>query len=81
MNRFIFDKVLTMIDKHQFTKPNTFVICDNCSAHILDTVTTSHYRKIKLVFLPPNVTYVFQPCDQQLFYSLEMLRLPRYKIK
>ena len=60
-----------MIDSHQLTKPRTIVLVDNCSAHILDSETTDSFNRIKLVFLPKNVTSVYQPCDQQLFYSLK----------
>ena len=60
-----------MIDQHQLTKPNTYVLVDNCSAHILDADTMDSLRRIKLIFLPKNVTSVYQPCDQQLFYSLK----------
>ena len=71
VNRNIFIKMMTMIDKNSATLKDSYVIVDNCSAHILDSETLDSFSKIKIIYLPPNVTSVFQPCDQKLFYALK----------
>ena len=38
---------------------------------MLESEFLDSLNNIHLIFLPPKVTSVYQPCDQQLFYSIE----------
>ena len=50
MRRGVFKKYLQMIDQHQSTLPNSFLIVGNCSAHILEADDYPELWNIKLVF-------------------------------
>ena len=60
-----------MIDNHPNTRNNTVVICDNCSVHDFEEYIHLSFHKIIVIYLPPNSTSKYQPCDQQLFWSLK----------
>ena len=45
------------------------VVVDNCAAHPKDSA--DNVPHIKLVFLPPNVTSVIQPCDMGIIRNLK----------
>ena len=62
---------MRMIDQHPSTHPDSYMIVDNCSAHVLDSATLDSFSKIKIVYLPKNSTSVFQPCDQKLFFGIK----------
>ena len=54
-----------MIDNHPSTLRDTYVIVDNCSAHVLDSETMGSFTKIKIIGYriltghndPPNGNY------------------------
>ena len=39
---------------------NITLVLDNCTAHYTDLM----FQRIKIVFLPPNITSIIQPLDQ-----------------
>ena len=61
MTSTIFTKWLVSLEKHFASqKRKVVLIVDNCPAHSSDVELTA----VKLIFLPPNMTSVLQPCDQ-----------------
>ena len=54
--------------KFQRQNRNVALIIDNCLAH---PDVQSQLKAIRLVFLPPNTTYVLQPCDQGIIKNLK----------
>ena len=56
--------------ERDMAKKNCFIalIVDNCAAHPKDSA--NNLPHIKLVFLPPNVTSLIQPCDMGIIRNL-----------
>ena len=63
--------MMEIIDRNPATVNDLFVIVDNCFAHILDGETLDSFLKIEIIYLPPRVTSVYQPCDYKLFYAFK----------
>ena len=57
----------------QWTTRKVVLILDNCPGHVL----VNNYSYIEIVYLPPNVTSVYQPMDMGIIISLKR----RYKKK
>ena len=57
--------------ERDMAKKNRFVVLvvDNCAAHPKDGADDLPH--IKLVFLPPNVTSIIQPCDMGIIWNLK----------
>lgn len=52
-------------------EPKAVLVLDNCSAHPNEDVLVSDDQKIVVKFLPPNVTSLIQPMDQEVLESLK----------
>ena len=52
---------------------NIAIIVDNCSAHPKSTCSGDELSNVSVIFLPPNVTSVIQPCDMGIIRNLKAL--------
>ena len=66
MTSNIFETWLRKWDKELSKSTKIALVVDNCTAH---RSIALHY--IELVFLPPNVTALIQPCDQGIIRALK----------
>ena len=68
MTRKIFEAWIKKCDNKLWkAKRRVVFIVDNCTAHPIDITLTN----TELVFLPPNVTSLIQPCDQGIIKTLK----------
>ena len=70
MTSSIFHNWLVDLER-DMAKKNHFIalIVDNCAAHPKDS--PDNLPHIKLIFLPPNVTSLIQPCDMGIIRNLK----------
>ena len=61
--------IIDLDKRFQCQNRNVALIIDNCPAH---PDVQSQLKAIRLVFLPPNTTYVLQPCDQGIIKNLKI---------
>jgi hypothetical protein len=71
MTSTIFHDWLVALEKDMATqKRNIALVIDNCAAH--PKTAADELRHVKLVFLPPNVTSLIQPCDMGIIQNLKI---------
>ncbi|XP_050545073.1 jerky protein homolog-like [Daktulosphaira vitifoliae] len=56
-------------NKKQNLSKNALLIVDNCPGHPIDDL---NHRFIRVMFLPPNVTPILQPMDQNVIQTVKM---------
>ena len=68
MTTLIFNDVLTSFDKKMKRENrNVILFVDNFSGYQV----TKKLTDTKLEYFPTNATYVLQPCDQRIIFSLK----------